>query len=289
MGKRVVSRSVLTKGGEEILVTNFMELVGGKTIFTTTYVPTERSALISCPWMQRMIRTGVRVEIDSVLENIEGSEDQVHALITTRIASESELATELEKTFRSRIHEVLKDFPDLLVSPIGGPELLLGFRLVDVVGKEGDNQLVGAVTDAWLCLLSELKNDPSLLQAFADSPRKFEEFIAGAYVRSGWPKVELTPFSGDKGIDVVLTASDPRIGTVRVVEQLKAYSDKNKVTANDVRAMLGVLEREKGASKAIVTTTGQFAPGIFDELSDFMPGRLELRDRASLVQWLRSL
>lgn len=289
MKKTVVSQSLLRKGDEEVTVTHYFETVGNKTVFRWTYVPTERSGPISCPWMKRMVNTGVCIEIDSISEDLEGSEGQVRALITARLISEPEMCAKLAERVRSSIHDILKGFQDLSVSPIGGPELILGFRLIEVAGKEADSQLVSAVTDAWLYLLSELKHDPHVLRAFAGSPRKFEEFIAGAYVRAGWPKVELTPASGDKGIDVVLTASDPSIGTVRVVEQLKAYSDNNKVTANDVRAMLGVLDREKGASKAIITTTGRFAPGIFDELSDFMPGRLELRDRDGLLNWLRTL
>ncbi len=63
------------------------------------------------------------------------------------------------------------------------------------------------------------------------------------------------------------------------------------MTADEVRAILGVLDAEKNVSKGIITTTSQFAPGIYKDegLKAFMPNRLELRDGKVLKEWLTGL
>jgi restriction system protein len=114
-----------------------------------------------------------------------------------------------------------------------------------------------------------------------------EELVAGAYKRQGCPQVELTPRSGDKGRDVIATW--PGIGSVRIIDQVKAYGQGRKVPADDVRALLGVLTRDLNVSKGIVTTTSSFAPGVEDEMKPFMPNRFELKDGPRLVEWLKSL
>src|SRR4029450_11755683 len=106
--------------------------------------------------------------------------------------------------------------------------------------------------------------------------RKVEELIAGAYVREGWPEVVLTPRSADGGRDVI--ASKPGIGAIRFYDQVKAYAPRLRVPANDVRALVGVLNIHPNVSKAVITTTAAFAPGIHEEMKDLIPYRLELRD-----------
>ena len=116
--------------------------------------------------------------------------------------------------------------------------------------------------------------------------RKVEELVAGAYEREGWTEVVLTPGSGDGGVDII--ASRPGIGSIRILDQIKAYAPHRVVTANDVRAMLGALTGDRNASKGIVTTTSAFAPGIESDpgLKPFIPYRLELKDGPTLAQWL---
>ncbi|MBI2360629.1 MAG: restriction endonuclease [Deltaproteobacteria bacterium] len=67
--------------------------------------------------------------------------------------------------------------------------------------------------------------------------RKLEEIIAGAYEREGWPEVVLTPRSGDRGRNVI--ATKPGIGSIRIIDQVKAYAPDHPVTADEVRAVLG--------------------------------------------------
>jgi restriction system protein len=99
--------------------------------------------------------------------------------------------------------------------------------------------------------------------------------------------VVLTPRSGDKGRDVIATRTD--IGTIRFYDQVKAFKPGRIVTANDVRATYGVLCLHQNVSKAVVTTTSQFAPGVFDEFKPIMPYRLELKDGQQLTRWLLEL
>ncbi len=53
--------------------------------------------------------------------------------------------------------------------------------------------------------------------------------------------------------------------------------------------MAGVLDGDKNASRGVVTTTSEFAPGVWEEFKDYIPGRLELRDSHGLCEWLRQL
>ena len=61
--------------------------------------------------------------------------------------------------------------------------------------------------------------------------------MAGAYSKAGFDEVTLTPHSGDFGRDVI--AIKRGIGSIRVIDQVKAYKKGHLVTANDVRALHG--------------------------------------------------
>jgi restriction system protein len=131
-----------------------------------------------------------------------------------------------------------------------------------------------------------LAADASL--AYQIPARKWEEIIAGAYQRAGFDEVTLTPHSGDFGRDII--AVKRGLGSVRVIDQVKAYGPSHLVTADDVRALLGVLEGDK-ASKGFLTTTSDFAPKLRDDilLKAYMPSRLELIDGTALVKRLDEL
>ena len=137
----------------------------------------------------------------------------------------------------------------------------------------------------WLGILEELDRNPEYL--FKLNWRELEELIAGAYKREGWPEVILTPRSGDGGRDVIATR--PGFGAVRIYDQVKRYSPGRHVTAEEVRAVLGVLYRDQNVSKAIVTTTARFAPGVERESEAFMPYRVGLKDGPALAAWLAGL
>ncbi len=118
--------------------------------------------------------------------------------------------------------------------------------------------------------------------------RKLEEIIAGAFQRDDYSDVILTPSSGDGGRDIIATR--PGVGSVRIFGQVKAYKPGHVVTAEEVRAMLGVLDGEN-VSKGLVTTTSEFAPHVRDDqhLKKFIPHRIELMNGQRLHEWLTGL
>lgn len=153
-------------------------------------------------------------------------------------------------------------------------------------GKTDEGQIIEAVSLPWFEIIKSLSQDPSL--AFQITGRQWEEIIAGAYERAGFDEVILTPRSGDLGRDVI--AVKRGLGTIRIIDQVKAYSPGHLVTADDVRALLGVLQGDK-ASKGFLTTTSDFAPRLRNDilLKPFMPAQLELIDGSMLLARLKVL
>lgn len=84
------------------------------------------------------------------------------------------------------------------------PELLVG-ALIEKGGKTDEGDIVLAVTPIFRRVLRELNRDPNALYHL--NPRQFEELIAGACDEEGsGDSVVLTPRSGDKGRDVIVTS-----------------------------------------------------------------------------------
>lgn len=165
------------------------------------------------------------------------------------------------------------------------PELLLQTAIILTGDRTQEGVLVQGVAIAWEEMIRWLARDPEFLLKI--SWRKLEELIAGAYEREGWSEVILTPRSGDGGRDIIATKTG--IGSIRFYDQVKAYKPGHIVPAKEVREMFGVLNLHPNTSKALVTTTSQFAPGVFAEFKSVMPHRLELKDRAQLLQWLQQI
>lgn len=172
----------------------------------------------------------------------------------------------------------------------GGPELLLQAEIVHQGDATNEGVLVRASALPWKEIVGHLARDPKFLFQFVASPRKFEEFIAACYEKAGFDEVILTPQRGDRGRDVI--AIKRGYGSVRFLEQTKAYSPGHLVTHDDVRGMLGALSIDPGASKGIITTTSDFQPGILkpdSEFSPFTPHRLELKNGTATLDWIQSL
>ena len=169
------------------------------------------------------------------------------------------------------------------------PELLLQAEVLQTGVKTAEGFLVKAVAIPWLAITKKLDTDPNFIFEFARHPRAFEKFIAASYERAGF-QVTLTPQRGDRGRDVIAEKSG--FGSIRILEQLKAYSPGHLVTHDDIRAMLGTLAMDRGASKGIVTTTSDFQPGIFkpeNGFTEYMPHRLELKNGTATLDWIKSL
>jgi len=161
-----------------------------------------------------------------------------------------------------------------------GPEVLLRTTLLRYGEKTEDGMLVKPAMP-WFQVLKQIASDGDFLLNFSHAPRKFEEFVAGAYQQAGFDDVILTPQSADRGRDVI--AMKNGACSIRILDQAKAYSLGNLVTHTDVRAMVGVLTLDSNTSKGIITTTSDFQPTIVsgNEFSRLMPYRLELRNGTS--------
>ena len=133
-------------------------------------------------------------------------------------------------------------------------------------------------------LLDEIHKNPEIIYQL--DWRKMEELVAAAYDKEGFDEVILTPRSGDNGRDVI--AIKKGFGSIKFIDQVKAYSPDHLVKADEVRALLGVLNAEQDASKAIFTTTSTFAPKIEDDkfIKPYLPTRLELVDKEKLIDRL---
>ncbi len=171
-----------------------------------------------------------------------------------------------------------------IASDLELPGLLVGVELVSRGDAVPDGYSIVAVAPIWQRFIAELRRDP---KAFAMLDwRQCEELVAGGWQAAGWT-VTLTPRSNDGGRDVIAERSD--IGSVRLIDQVKFYKPGLVVPANDVRAIYGVLNMDRKASKALITTTSDFAPGVVDEFAAYTPSRVELRNGNQLRDWLATI
>ena len=144
-----------------------------------------------------------------------------------------------------------------------------------------DGQIITFVDPFYSHLVEMIGKNPEII--YEIDARKWEEIIAAAYDKAGFDEVILTPRSGDYGRDVI--AIKKGFGSVKFIDQVKAYKLGHIVKADEVRSLLGVLHGEQDASKAIFTTTSTFAPRIEDDkfIKPFLPYRLELVNKEKLI------
>jgi restriction system protein len=147
--------------------------------------------------------------------------------------------------------------------------------------------LVRSTSLMWKDLLRTLNTDWT--KAYQFTPYQWEEIIAGAFKAQGFDEVVLTPSSHDKGRDVIATKRG--IGCVRILGSMKAYGPGRLVGHNEVRALVGVLQLEPNASKGMLITTADFAPGVKVDpaFAALQPTRLELLNYQAPQNWLKLL
>jgi restriction system protein len=178
---------------------------------------------------------------------------------------------------------------DEFLSVARSPDVLMWFPMVAHLRSVPEGKLIGKPTVPWFELQRQLAKDAEFLFWFAQYPRKFEEFIAGMYHLDGWNDVILTPRSGDYGRDVIATTYGSC--SVRVLDSVKAHSRGKLVRHTDVRDMFGVICADPRASKGAITTTSDFEPriAVSPQLAPFIPYRLQLRNGAQVLDWLKRL
>jgi restriction system protein len=152
--------------------------------------------------------------------------------------------------------------------------------------KTDEGTLIEAVTLPWFSIIALLEKSPNI--AYELSWEKWEEMIAGIYKESGFDQVILTPRSGDHGRDVI--AIKHGVGSIRVIDSVKAYKPPRLVKYDDVRALIGVLQGD-GASKGFLTTTSDFPQNMINDplIRPWIPSRLELVNRPKLLARLSEL
>ncbi len=152
--------------------------------------------------------------------------------------------------------------------------------------KTDEGMIVRAALIPWSNLIALIEKDNNII--FQIPATRWEEIIAGAYEQAGFDEVILTPRSGDLGRDVI--AVKKGLGEVRIIDQVKAYKPGHLVKANDVRALMGVLQTD-GASKGFLTTTSDFAPRIKDDplITPLIPKQLELINGKQLIPRLAEI
>jgi restriction system protein len=218
------------------------------------------------------------------------TEDELRASDWQSLISDIAADAHSQGWTRREVREVLlREVAAKYTREIGGYELVLQAEILTRGAAVDDGEIVRVIMPPWLAIYRAVEKDPKFMEHYARHPREFEEFLAGAYDAEGWDEVILTPRRGDGGRDVIATKHG--FGSVRFLDQAKAYSPGNLVTHDDVRAMLGVLSGDTNASKALVTTTSDFAPGIYNApaIQRFVPNRLELKNGTQLRAWLAEI
>ncbi|EGR1985738.1 TPA: hypothetical protein GRI96_24815 [Vibrio parahaemolyticus] len=129
-------------------------------------------------------------------------------------------------------------------------------------------------------MLERIYSDP--LKMHSLSPRQFEELTAELLYRQGY-EVELTPASGDGGVDIYAAKKDG-VGKFLYLVECKKYSPRNKVGVNIVRSLHGVVQHKR-ANAGLVVTTSTFTKGAREFQSD-IKYQLQLADYMALHEWI---
>jgi restriction system protein len=169
------------------------------------------------------------------------------------------------------------------------PTILLQSTIVVPIGVVPEGQIVVASRVPLRAIAAAIRKDAGFLRHFSKHHREFEEFLAAAYSDAGFDEVVLTPRSNDEGRDLI--AIRRGVCEVRILGQAKAYAPGHRVTRANVDEMLGVMSRDPNATKAVIVTTSEFAPGIAEiaSMQLLIPTRLELVDGEALPRWLDAM
>ncbi len=132
-------------------------------------------------------------------------------------------------------------------------------------------------------MIRDIYTNPKIMHKL--SPRQFEELTAELLYRQGYT-VELTPASGDGGVDIYAAKKDG-VGTFMYLVECKKYSPKNKVGVCVVRSLHGVVQHKR-ANAGLVVTTSSFTKGA-KEFQAEIKYQLQLTDYMALHEWLEKI
>jgi len=108
-------------------------------------------------------------------------------------------------------------------------------------------------------------------------PREFEELVAHHYQNEGY-EVEITPYSGDYGVDVIAQNGDERIAV-----QAKMYGNSvRKVNRETIMQLYGAMTYFK-CNKAVVATDGACMPDAIEVANQLGVGILYI-DSTGIIE-----
>ncbi len=160
--------------------------------------------------------------------------------------------------------QTIKKKPDIGPTPTDIPEDITPDELMD----RGSKLINSSLT---LELLEKL---------YECDPYFFEQVIGDLLSSMGYGECEITPKSGDGGIDGIV--NQDKLGLDRIFFQAKRYDKSNTVTARDVRDFVGTLDLH-GVQKGIFITTSKF-PKDTKEILKKTPKNIILINGSRLAQ-----
>ncbi|MBE9502193.1 MAG: restriction endonuclease [Dehalococcoidia bacterium] len=152
--------------------------------------------------------------------------------------------------------------------------------LLDASEQIAVPQLILAYQEVNEELIRYLASHPRLLYNL--DPRQFEKLVMEIFRDKGFD-TELTPRTRDGGKDIHAVCSTS-LGCSLYVIECKRYESSRKVGVEAVRALYGVVEKER-VTKGIIVTTSSFTNDAIDFATP-LKYRLSLRDYDVLTQWL---
>lgn len=192
-----------------------------------------------------------------------------------------------DNVIMSELENILREIGSKSVPAITVSSIVTADSPVKKLSRVSQGILVAANAIVWNLVLKEISTRPESI--YEIPPLVWEEIIAAAFDKAGFDEVILTPRSGDHGRDVIAVRKG--VGSIKIINSVKAYKKGHLVGQDDVRALLGVLTGERDASKGMITTTSDFAPRILKDpfIAPFVPTRLELMNGEALRAWLLAL
>jgi len=134
-------------------------------------------------------------------------------------------------------------------------------------------------------LIYQLQKNPNDL--YKMHPAAFEALLARMFEEDGYV-VEFNKGwnQADGGVDII-AVRDHGIAPYRVAIQCKRYSRENRITADPIRSLCGVLDRFKAHSGVLATTSFFTEPAIEEARNHLW--RVGLRDYTDIVNGLKKL
>ena len=116
--------------------------------------------------------------------------------------------------------------------------------------------------------------------------RQFE-FLVGEFFRRNGYDVNVTPPSGDGGVDVRAVRTDGQIGPELILVQAKRFGSERQVGIETVKALWADVE-EAAATRGVIATTSTLAAGArsYCEARNY---RLTAAERPTVERWLKGL